>query len=443
MAYIIRGRVTAAARWNDEIAAVEGRTAKQTKQLRAAKLMEFERVARLRPLERSIYAMGQNRVADLEAPEGVSAVAYLCAWALVVLIVALNVYYLILTGSDYGPGKTAEWINAVVTSFVLYYLVINPLQILFFTMWLPSLLKEHFSRWRDPTASAQFPFQTKLPASPTFFLAVWHPELHDTRIGKYCLGELEHRADLEGGDLVKTLNKVYREATWKPSVQVRFTLALLSWFLRLPEWGQEVLFEELFAFAPLFADAILGFSFVENSFLVDGGGGAKQTRKGSSFLVIGVLFTVMLMLLVAYYVLKIVSAVLFRCFDACLPERDVEHEPPAPAVAHPSSPKPPKRATAPRKKKMPKKAETKSDASMEGIAMTALALVRPEFDDDAVDLGGSPRARSRSGQVDDDGFCPDTPRSAERFGTANPLRSPRGTSSGGQDRDPGARKASL
>ena len=216
-----------------------------------------------------------------------------------------------------------------------------------------------------------------------------------------------------------------------------------AWFLRLPEWGQEVLFEELFAFAPLFADAILGFSFVENSFLVDGGGGAKQTRKGSSFLVIGVLFTVMLMLLVAYYVLKVVSAVLFRCFDACLPERDVEHEPPAPAVAHPSSPKPPKRATAPRKKKMPKKAETKSDASMEGIAMTALALVRPEFDDDAVDLGGSPRARSRSGQVDDDGFCPDTPRSAERFGTANPLRSPRGTSSGGQDRDPGARKASL
>jgi hypothetical protein len=351
--------------------------------------------------------------------------------------------YLILTGSDYGPGKTAEWINAVVTSFVLYYLVINPLQILFFTMWLPSLLKEHFSRWRDPTASAQFPFQTKLPASPTFFLAVWHPELHDTRIGKYCLGELEHRADLEGGDLVKTLNRVYREATWKPSVQVRFTLALLSWFLRLPEWGQEVLFEELFAFAPLFADAILGFSFVENSFLVDGGGGAKQTRKGSSFLVIGVLFTVMLMLLVAYYVLKIVSAVLFRCFDACLPDRDVEHEPPAPAVAHPSSPKPPKRATAPRKKKMPKKAETKTDASMEGIAMTALALVRPEFDDDAVDLGGSPRARSRSGQVDDDGFCPDTPRSAERFGTANPLRSPRGTSSGGGDRDPGARKASL
>ncbi|KAH8075279.1 calcium ion binding protein [Aureococcus anophagefferens] len=354
VAYIIRGRVTAAARWNDEIAAVEGRTAKQTKQLRAAKLMEFERVARLRPLERSIYAMGQNRVADLEAPEGVSAVAYVCAWALVVVIVALNVYYLILTGSDYGPGKTAEWINAVVTSFVLYYLVINPLQILFFTM-----------------------------------------------IGKYCLGELEHRSDLEGGDLVKTLNRVYREATWKPSVQVRFTLALLSWFLRLPEWGQEVLFEELFAFAPLFADAILGFSFVENSFLVDGGGGAKQTRKGSSFLVIGVLFTVMLMLLVAY-VLKVVSA-------------------------------PPKRATAPRKKKMPKKAETKSDASMEGIAMTARARVRPEFDDDAVDLGGSPRARSRSGQVDDDGFCPDTPRSAERFGTAN-LRSPRDPS--GQDRDP-------
>ena len=60
--------------------------------------------------------------------------------------------------------------------------------------------------------------------------------------------------------------------------------------------------------------------------------------------------------------------------------------------------------------------------------MTALALVKDvAFDDDAVDLGGTPRARAHSAAVEDFAYCPDSPQQpqASFTGPANPM-SPRG-----------------
>ena len=72
---------------------------------------------------------------------------------------------------------------------------IATIEVYFFGIALPSLLDEYFTKFDDPTAVRQFPFETRLPELSTFFLAHWHDDLRGTRIGKHCLGVLETRND--------------------------------------------------------------------------------------------------------------------------------------------------------------------------------------------------------------------------------------------------------
>ena len=148
-------------------------------------------------------------------------------------------------------------------SLCLYYGVIATIEVYFFGIALPSLLDEYFTKFDDPTAVRQFPFETRLPELSTFFLAHWHDDLRGTRIGKHCLGVLETRNDEYDGappprpcvlsfapgsapspGSLNALRRIYADQTWRPSPAVRLGIFLASSFVLLPPSIQEVLFEE-------------------------------------------------------------------------------------------------------------------------------------------------------------------------------------------------------
>ncbi|KAH8070374.1 hypothetical protein JL721_5142 [Aureococcus anophagefferens] len=172
---------------------------------------------------------------------------YVGAIAAEVVLLLYIGFYLVAYGSDMGRGRTIVWLYTVSVSLALYYAVISPLEVLFFGYALPSLLAEHFEKFEDPTSLSRYPFETKLPSVATYFLALWHEELHETRIGRHCLGTLHEEAPDTSPEALK---RILADATWRPTLQVRATIFLVSGFVTLPVSWQEVLFEEVFTFTP-------------------------------------------------------------------------------------------------------------------------------------------------------------------------------------------------
>ena len=84
-----------------------------------------------------------------------------------------------------GRGQSKLWLSGTAISMSLFYLLILPMELYFFGIWVPSLLGEHNERLRDPTLIKQFPFKSRLPSTAASYLARMHPALADTEIHKY------------------------------------------------------------------------------------------------------------------------------------------------------------------------------------------------------------------------------------------------------------------
>ena len=211
-------------------------------------------------------------------------------------------------------------------SLCLYYGVIATIEVYFFGIALPSLLDEYFTKFDDPTAVRQFPFETRLPELSTFFLAHWHDDLRGTRIGKHCLGVLETRNDEYDGappprpcvlsfapgsapspGSLNALRRIYADQTWRPSPAVRLGIFLASSFVLLPPSIQEVLFEELFTAAPVISYVL--FQGHLDRFSDGASGGRRSVNVGVAINFAGVF----LLLLAVYFLMAAFKAAVDAC----------------------------------------------------------------------------------------------------------------------------------
>ncbi|KAH8084378.1 calcium ion binding protein [Aureococcus anophagefferens] len=225
---ILQRHILRALVWDEELSAIKGDTPEKTRALKGAKLFELERLSKLGPAERNIYRHSITSFDEDAAVDVPTKARYVGAIAAEVVLLLYIGFYLVAYGSDMGRGRTIVWLYTVSVSLALYYAVISPLEVLFFGYALPSLLAEHFEKFEDPTSLSRYPFETKLPSVATYFLALWHEELHETRIGRHCLGTLHEEAPDTSPEALK---RILADATWRPTLQ-------------------EVLFEEVFTFTP-------------------------------------------------------------------------------------------------------------------------------------------------------------------------------------------------
>ncbi|KAJ8600458.1 hypothetical protein CTAYLR_001456 [Chrysophaeum taylorii] len=248
---ITRRHMKAAIRLKEELDAIASAAPPEDAiALRTQKLIEHERVARLTGPEQRIYARAKDRaVYQLEVPTTVPSLpAYVGAWVLVLVLFIGTICYLILIASELGYGQSKLWLVSVVVTITLYYLILKPVEILFFDAFLPSLLAGRMKKMHDPTVLSQFPFKTPLPHSPLYYLCVMDPEVQKSKIGRYVMGHLHHQADV---DIFDQLEEIYRDQTWKPLIGTRVFLWLVAYFLVLPAPLQEIFFEETLLIIPL------------------------------------------------------------------------------------------------------------------------------------------------------------------------------------------------
>ncbi|KAH8094985.1 endonuclease [Aureococcus anophagefferens] len=229
-------------------------------------------------------------------------------------------------GARESNKRSALWMQDAAVSLCLYYGVIATIEVYFFGIALPSLLDEYFTKFDDPTAVRQFPFETRLPELSTFFLAHWHDDLRGTRIGKHCLGVLETRNDEYDGappprpcvlsfapgsapspGSLNALRRIYADQTWRPSPAVRLGIFLASSFVLLPPSIQEVLFEELFTAAPVISYVL--FQGHLDRFSDGASGGRRSVNVGVAINFAGVF----LLLLAVYFLMAAFKAAVDAC----------------------------------------------------------------------------------------------------------------------------------
>ena len=199
-----------------------------------------------------------------------------------------------------GNGKTKIWISQTAVAAVLFYVIIMPLEVIFFYVFIPQLLRDHMVKLNDPTKLKAYPYKTKLPASPVFYLCQRHPELQASRIAHRAL-----QTDLgamNDDDIVKALGDIYHDTTWVPRPRVRFCFFLVSFFLAVPDVVQEVIFEEIFTVTPLLTSVFFRFSFIP-------GWMNSENRKGNVAEVV-LMVSIIIMLLVFWYMCKALAYLL-------------------------------------------------------------------------------------------------------------------------------------
>ena len=169
--------------------------------------------------------------------------AYVAAWGSAALLVATVVYYLLTYASKVGNEATRLWLLQLALTFVLFYVVIETLIVAFFGVLLPGLLKEHYKFFSDPLTIRAYPFEAKLPNVATFALATWHEELHETAIGRHCLGDVA--VDATFADDRAAVAGALADEAWRPSMTTEVSIYLVSFVVALPSELQQALFEEL------------------------------------------------------------------------------------------------------------------------------------------------------------------------------------------------------
>jgi len=250
----IRDHIDEAFRVKEELDAIEGADEDETRALRQSKLVECEKTAYLSSTERMIYRRAMERALwQVAAPKDPPhLVPYLCAWLFIVCLIGYIVIFSTQLSTIVGRGESKLWLTRVVLTIFLFYFVIEPLEILWFDWFLPGLLSERMRKIHDPTKIRRFPYETRVPETPLWYLVVMCPdEYSETKIGAYALRGSIGESDVSWSSrsaeefYEKDLDAIYQDATYKPRLGTRVGLVFSALLLHIPDGLHEIVFEEL------------------------------------------------------------------------------------------------------------------------------------------------------------------------------------------------------
>ena len=276
--HITRKQIKTAEMWSEEVDEITDDDARVQLERRIARVIECERAAHMKPMTNYIYDVSLER-AGVEADEGGEEDeapplhVYLGAWFVLICLVGYQVVNLLQNATAWGRGKTLVWIKQSAIAFILFYIIVLPLEVLFFFIFIPRIMKPFIKqrearvlvsadgsaapaaaaprprrtirvargdpasvrpRYKNPMDLPTFPFKTKLPASPVYYLCQRHPEFRDTPIGAHALGT----SALEGksqDEVIDNLKQIHRSANWKAPTHLRLTMFFMMFFMTLPE----------------------------------------------------------------------------------------------------------------------------------------------------------------------------------------------------------------
>merc|ERR1719486_1190034 len=217
---ITRRQIKKAEEWSDAIDAITDDDARTELERRVAKATEYERLAHMGELEQVLYhvSLDAHGVADEEEEEEETEEEVSVAWYLV------------------------AWFALI--SVLVFFVCVPPLGLLF----IPKLVRHHLNQHSKDKSS--FPYRTKLPTTPVYYLCQRHPELTDTPVGATALGQTA-LDDATDDEIVDQIVSVHRDTTWTPPLHMFFLMTLMGLFMMLPGDFQAMAFEELFTVASI------------------------------------------------------------------------------------------------------------------------------------------------------------------------------------------------
>ncbi|KAJ8611725.1 hypothetical protein CTAYLR_009194, partial [Chrysophaeum taylorii] len=218
-------------------------------------LVSFEHVARMTPLERRVVEMCRERSKfELEAPSTPPPPGeYALAWIVVVSMVAFMAYYLVASASLWGHKKSRLWLISLGISFALTYAFVLPCQLFFFSVWCPRLVVDRLTV-DHPRSRRRFPFKTQTPTALTALLAM-EPRAAETAAARALVSSVDD--DLGAAWWIDGVPEIARDELWVPTIDTRVLVLFVGAFTFLPDFLQELVFDEIINFVPFFAAKLL------------------------------------------------------------------------------------------------------------------------------------------------------------------------------------------
>uniref|UniRef100_A0A7S3JZP2 PKD/REJ-like domain-containing protein n=1 Tax=Aureoumbra lagunensis TaxID=44058 RepID=A0A7S3JZP2_9STRA len=254
-------------KWRDELLTLKTTFTDSNEMNRAIKrkLHELERVSRMSRSERIVWNSCMSRTEFIVvAPEdSPSLTSYILAWCGVGCLTIGMLYFLLSTSSELGKKQSALWLSHIAITGALTYLFIFPIEIYLFYVTIPNLLWDRIMT-RTPGTLKKFPFMSPQPPYALRFLLELEPSLSSTQDAAKIVYGTAVRSQLKdvplsisNEDLTATeLAEILEYETWTPSPDTLFLLSFIGMYAALPEYFQQVFFEELLSLTP-YMSAIL------------------------------------------------------------------------------------------------------------------------------------------------------------------------------------------
>jgi len=229
------------------------------KEMKEVRLLEYARMMKLSKIERKIYF--QNRlIFESELPP-VQRFKKWAGWGIIGLYCATTGYYICMFGVQKGAQTCNTWLLSFILSCVQDALLIAPLKIMFMNVYLPSLISKRLKSINDPSAAENFVFSAFMPENAAIYVAMNHPELEASTLvlsrGKKSQEEAneaiserkENAGKKRGGFGLTRMNtglaasKVKALKMYTSKGCVKLGLCTFAWFVLMPEFVQESLFD--------------------------------------------------------------------------------------------------------------------------------------------------------------------------------------------------------
>ncbi|KAJ8598673.1 hypothetical protein CTAYLR_003088 [Chrysophaeum taylorii] len=257
---ILLRELKTAAKWQEELAAlrVDVSDDNEYRQVVVEKLHEYERITRMTRAERLVFDACTERLEfSLDAPTAPPPLGpYVAAYAAVLATTTCMAYVLLAMGTSLGRKQSAVWLINLVISGILTYVIILPIEIFFFYVWVPDLIWDRLMS-NIPGKRAKMPYRVQTPYALRFLLESQpHLQMMDADVTRrLVLGDHYDDAwradnDCHVNELLAKIPAIYHFETWRPSLDTRLVIAIIGLFSSLPDDIQAVVFEEIFSFAP-------------------------------------------------------------------------------------------------------------------------------------------------------------------------------------------------
>ena len=121
----------------------------------------YIRQHRLTPTEQGFYETNVLIDDDDELPP-VRAWKKYVAIPVLIFLTLLPMFMLLLYGLKWGKSKTKSWFFGSILGIALDMIIVEPLVILFYNIYLPSLIRTKLKLLVNPAETAKFPFKTPM-----------------------------------------------------------------------------------------------------------------------------------------------------------------------------------------------------------------------------------------------------------------------------------------